>query len=285
MIDAHTGVQSRESESPPAAATTSVAATGSWRESPAILGILGSLGALATWDAASRLGIVPTTYVPPATTVIRNLAHEATTGPFWTSVGATLEQWLIGFGLSVLIAVPIGLLFGTVDLLWIALRPLVEFLRPVPGMALIPLTVLIWGLSVRSVVFLTVFGCIWSLIVASMYGARGVDGGARDTARSFQLSARQRARWVTLPSSLPYIATGLRVTSATALMIVVGSELVVGVDGIGSDIAMAQTAGDFVGMYSLILAAGIIGIVVHIVFSRLERHYLHWHPSQRTAEL
>ena len=284
MIDTYAGAQSRESDSPPAAATQSVAARGSWRESPVVLGILGSLGALASWEAASRLGIVPQEYVPPATTVIRNLAHEATTGPFWTSVGATLEQWLIGFGLSVLIAVPIGLLFGTVDLIWVAFRPLVEFMRPVPGMALIPLTVLIWGLSVRSVVFLTVLGCIWSLIVASMYGARSIDGGARDTARSFQLTARQRARWVILPSSLPYISTGLRVASATALMIVVGAELVIGVEGIGSDIAMAQTAGDFVGMYSLILAAGIIGIAVQIVFARIERHYLQWHPSQRTAE-
>ena len=284
MIDTYAGAQSRESDSPPAAATQSVAARGSWRESPVVLGILGSLGALASWEAASRLGIVPQEYVPPATTVIRNLAHEATTGPFWTSVGATLEQWLIGFGLSVLIAVPIGLLFGTVDLIWVAFRPLVEFMRPVPGMALIPLNVLIWGLSVRSVVFLTVLGCIWSLIVASMYGARSIDGGARDTARSFQLTARQRARWVILPSSLPYISTGLRVASATALMIVVGAELVVGVEGIGSDIAMAQTAGDFVGMYSLILAAGIIGIAVQIVFARIERHYLQWHPSQRTAE-
>lgn len=284
MIDTYAGAQSRESDSPPPAATKPVAARGSWRESPVVLGILGSLGALASWEAASRLGIVPQEYVPPATTVLRNLAHEATTGPFWTSVGATLEQWLIGFGLSVLIAVPIGLLFGTVDLIWVAFRPLVEFLRPVPGMALIPLTVLIWGLSARSVVFLTVLGCIWSLIVASMYGARSIDGGARDTARSFQLTARQRARWVILPSSLPYISTGLRVASATALMIVVGAELVVGVEGIGSDIAMAQTAGDFVGMYSLILAAGIIGIAVQIVFARIERHYLQWHPSQRTAE-
>ncbi|MEV4129905.1 ABC transporter permease subunit [Nocardia sp. NPDC049707] len=213
--------------------------------------------------------------------MITHLAHQATTAAFWTSVGMTLEQWLIGFGLSVLIAVPIGLIFGTVDPLWVAFRPTVEFLRPVPGMALIPLTVLIWGLSIRSVVFLTIFGCVWSLILASMYGAHGVDGGAKETARSFKLTPPQQFRWVTFPSALPYIATGLRIASSTALMIVVSAEVVVGVDGIGHDIAMAQTAGDYVGMYCLILTAGAIGTVVHIVFSRLERRCLHWHPSQR----
>jgi ABC-type nitrate/sulfonate/bicarbonate transport system permease component len=265
-----------------------------WRNAPSrtltdgslgafVLGTLGVAITLALWEVASRLGVVASTDVPPASDVLVELARLVPERAFWDAVGATMSQWAIGMVLSAGIAIPLGLLMGSVEAVWRAFRPLVEFLRPVPGMALVPLTVLLWGISGTSVLALIVFGCIWSLIVLSMYGAHDVDVGARDTARAFGLTAGQRAVWLVLPSALPYIATGLRVTSATALIIAVGGELVIAVTGLGHDIALAQTAGAVTTMYALILASGVLGIAIHLAFTRLERHFLRWHQSQRRA--
>jgi ABC-type nitrate/sulfonate/bicarbonate transport system permease component len=254
-----------------------------WTLSSPFLGSAGVAASLIVWEFASRASLVPTDYVPPASEVLRELGQRALVPEFWASVGATMQQWALGMVLTILIAIPVGLLMGSVELVWRSFRPIVEFMRPVPGMALIPLTILIWGLSATSVIFLTVFGCAWSLIVSTMYGVHSVDAGARDTARSYGLTTMDRVRWLVLPSALPHIATGLRIASATALMIVIGAELVIGVEGVGSDIAMAQTAGNYLMMYSLILASGGLGIAIHLLFSRLERHYLRWHPSQQAG--
>jgi len=245
------------------------------------LGALGVLLALAAWELAAWTGLLPANQVPPAGAVLAELARQLDEPAFWHAIGATMSQWAVGMGLTIAIAVPLGLLMGAVEACWRALRPIVEFFRPVPGVALIPLAILIWGLSATSVVFLIVFGSGWNLIVQSMYGAHDVDQGARDTARAFRLTRMQRARWVVLPSALPYVATGLRIAAATALIIAVSGELVIGVSGLGHGIAIAQTAGQTDAMYALILASGALGIAVHVLFSRIERHVLRWHESQR----
>lgn len=250
---------------------------------PLLLGITGVLISLLAWELVSRTGVVSPQDFPPASAVISELAVQLLHAAFWTAIWSTLAQWAMGMALTMAVAIPLGLLMGSVEAIWRSFRPVVEFLRPVPGMALVPLAVLLWGLSTTSVVSLIVFGCVWSLIVFCMYGAQDVDAGARDMARSFGLSTAARARWVTLPGALPYIATGMRVTSATALMIAVGAELVIGASGIGHDIALAQTAGQVERMYALILASGGLGIAIHLLFSRMERHFLRWHQSQRSG--
>lgn len=253
------------------------------REAPIVLGTTGFLIAVGLWELVTRTSLVPPHQVPPATEIIGQFGRDSTGIALWSSVGDTLTQWAIGLGLTIVIAVPSGLLMGSSEAVWRAFRPIVEFFRSVPGSTLIPLAILLWGLSLKSVVFLIVFGSVWPLIIQAMYGARDVEEGSRNTALAFRLGRLERARYVVLPSALPYIATGLRITSAVALIITVSAEILIGVPGLGHDIALAQTAGQVGHMYALILASGIIGIAIHIAFSRLERHFLRWHQSQRTA--
>jgi ABC-type nitrate/sulfonate/bicarbonate transport system permease component len=185
--------------------------------------------------------------------------------------------------LTMVIAIPVGLVLGSSEYVWRAFRPVIEFFRTVPGNVLIPLAILIWGLSIHSAVFLIAFGCSWSLIIQTMYGARDVQSGARETARAFQLNLTERIRYVVVPSALPHIATGLRIASATALIIAISAEILIGVEGLGRDIALARGAGDVAQMYGLILASGLLGIAIHLVFSATERRLLRWHESQRVA--
>jgi len=114
-----------------------------------------------------------------------------------------------------------------------------------------------------------------------MYGVQDVDPVATDTARSFGFSRFRQLVYVTLPSAVPYIATGLRISSAVALILSVTAELVIGSAGLGREINVARAGGNVELMYALIIMAGLLGWLLNLGFVWIERRVLHWHPSQR----
>jgi ABC-type nitrate/sulfonate/bicarbonate transport system permease component len=170
---------------------------------------------------------------------------------------------------------------GSSRLLYRASRGVIEFLRPIPSVALIPLAILIYGTGLKSKVFLASFASFWQLLVATLYGVQDVDPVATDTARSFGMSRFQRLFRVTLPSAIPYIATGVRIASAVSLILTVTAELIIGAAGLGRSINLARSGGNVELMYALILATGILGLLLNAILVRVERRVLHWHPSHR----
>jgi ABC-type nitrate/sulfonate/bicarbonate transport system permease component len=198
-------------------------------------------------------------------------------------VGDTLEGWALGLGIAAALAIPLGVVIGSSRLLYRSVRGVIEFLRPVPSVALIPLAILIYGSGLKSSVFLAAFASFWQLIVQVLYGVQDVDPVATDTARSFGFSGPQRLLRVTLPSSLPYIATGLRLASVVSLILTVTAELIIGSPGLGKSIDLARSGGDVRLMYALIFATGILGVILNQGFLQCERRVLHWHPSQRSS--
>ena len=193
----------------------------------------------------------------------------------------TLQGWAIGLALAALIAIPSGIVIGSSRLLYHALRAVIEFLRPIPSVALIPLAVLIYGSGLESKVFLATFAATWPLLMQTLYGVQDVDPVATDTARSFGFGRARRLLWVTLPSAIPYIATGIRISAAVALILCVTAELVIGASGLGREINLARQGGAVDLMYALIIATGVLGWAMNAVFTRGERRVLHWHPSAR----
>ena len=236
---------------------------------------------LALWEAVVRAGLIPETSIPPATSAIGELASQVTQAAMWKAVGNTLEGWVIGLGLAVLLGVPAGILIGSSRWAYRALRVPIEFLRPIPSVALIPLAVLVYGTGLQSKVFLATFASFWPLLIQTIYGVQDVDPVATDTARAFQLGRFERLWRITVPSAVPYIATGIRIASAVALILCVTAELVIGSAGLGRSISVAQSGGAIDVMYALIIATGMLGWLLNIVATRGERRVLHWHPSQR----
>ncbi|HEX7298674.1 MAG TPA: ABC transporter permease [Solirubrobacteraceae bacterium] len=239
---------------------------------------------LAVFELLSRGGVIHRRYFPAISDTLATLWHELFTGELWNAVGHTLEGWALGLGIAIALAVPLGILIGSGRLLYRATRAIIEFLRPIPSVALIPLAVLVYGSGLESKVFLAAFASFWPLLVQTVYGVQDVDPVATDTARSFGFSRAQRLLRVTLPSAVPYIATGVRISSSVALILAVTAELVIGAAGLGREINLARSGGDVRLMYALIVATGLLGWVLSALFTRLERRVLHWHPSQRTAE-
>src|ERR671910_930593 len=172
---------------------------------------------------------------------------------------------------------------GGVPLPPVSFRVPIEFLRPIPSAVLIPLLFLTLGTNIKSELFLAAFGAFWPLLVQTMYGVRDVDPVATDTARSFGVGRLERLVRIKLPSSLPYVATGLRISSTVALILAFTAELFMGTPGLGQAMNFAQSYALNDQLYALALATGFLGLAIHVAMTWLERRALRWHPSQREA--
>jgi ABC-type nitrate/sulfonate/bicarbonate transport system permease component len=265
-------------------ATPAVAVTRERRALPVvepIIFVLSIASALLLWELISRTGAISQKDLPAMSTCFRELWSMMQTSHFWWSFADTVRGWALGLGIATALAVPIGIVLGSNELAATAFRVPIEFLRPIPSAALIPLLFLTLGTNLKSEVFLATFGAFWPLLVQTMYGVRDVDPVAIETARSFGVGPLERLVRITLPSSVPYIATGLRISSTVSLILAFTAELFMGTNGLGQDVNFAQSYGLEVQLYALALATGFLGVAIHVLFTTLERRALRWHPSQR----
>jgi ABC-type nitrate/sulfonate/bicarbonate transport system permease component len=239
------------------------------------------LCALALWQLVVGVGLINEEHVPPMTDTVEELIQLLGDGEFWRAVGSTLQGWALGLGIAAALAIPLGILIGSSPVVYRSVRFVVEFLRPIPSVALVPLAVLIYGVGLESKVFLATFASFWPLFVQTLYGVQDVDPVATDTARSFGLGRFERLWRIKLPSAVPYIATGLRISSAVALILAVTAELVIGSPGLGRSINVARQGGAIELMYALIITTGLLGYLLNLLTTQAERRVLHWHPSHR----
>jgi ABC-type nitrate/sulfonate/bicarbonate transport system permease component len=252
------------------------------RELPsAVLGLVGLLLFALVLEVLPRTGIVSEDYFPPFSRMVSALVDEAGTGAFWSAVGETVTGWGIGLGIALVAGIVVGMVLGSVDVLRRVTASTVEFLRPVPSVALIPLAVLVFGLGLQSTLLLVVYAAFWQVLIQVIYGVQDVDPVARDTARSYQLGRWARVRYLVWPTALPYVMTGVRLAAAVALILAVTAELIIGSPGLGHEIAVAQSSGAVPLVYALVIVCGLLGVIVNLGARALERATLSWHSSLR----
>jgi ABC-type nitrate/sulfonate/bicarbonate transport system permease component len=246
-----------------------------------LLGLLGVVAFLAVWELLPRLGLAPEKYLPPATEVLAALVRDFGLTDFWKAVGETMTAWAVGLTVAVVLATVLGLVIGMSAFLRRATYSTVEFLRPIPSVALIPLAVLLFGVKIESTLMLVIYACFWQVLIQVLYGVADVDNVAMNTARSYGFSTAQRVRDVVFPTMLPYLMTGVRLAASVALILAITAELVIGSPGLGHEISLAQSGGAISGMYALILATGLLGVLINLATRKVEKRVLSWHPSIR----
>jgi len=247
----------------------------------AVLGTLGVAGFALTWELVAWAEVVNPAYLPRFSTTAARLVTELGEPRFWSALGDTVVTWALGLGIAVVAAVVAGAVIGLVPFLRRATHSTVEFLRPIPSVAIIPLAVLVAGLSREAALVIVVYAPFWQVFIQVLYGVGDVDTVADDTARSFGLGRLQRLRHVVLPTALPYVITGFRLAASIALVLTITAELVIGNPGIGRQIDVYRSAPDAPGLYALVLVTGLLGLLVNLVTRLVERRVLHWHPSVR----
>lgn len=246
-----------------------------------LFGLAGAAGLLLLVELLPRLGLVSDRYLPPTSRIVGALADEAATGVFWRAVGDTLLGWSLGLLIAVVAGVLAGVVIGSVPALRAATASTVEFLRPIPSVALIPVAVLLYGTGLGSTLLLVVYASFWQVLVQVLYGVADVDPVADETARSFRFSAWARVRHVLWPTALPYVFTGVRLAASVALVLAITAELVIGAPGLGQQIAVAQTSNAVPTMYALIAVTGALGVAINLAARAAERRSLAWHQSVR----
>jgi len=247
-----------------------------------LLPLATTVGILVVAELVLRSGVLGSEF-PAVSSVVAALITEVSNAAFWDRLYQTVQSWLIGFSLAAIIALPLGLLLASTRFLFRSTRLIIDFLRPIPPLAILPLAVLLLGSGTSMKVWLVAFSAVWPMLFQTIYGAHDVDGVARDTARSYGLGRAQIYRHVVIPGALPYIATGVRLAATIALVVTIATELIVGSAGLGYRINQVRYGGDMTTMYALILVAGLLGWLSTAASRALEKRLLFWHPSQRQA--
>jgi ABC-type nitrate/sulfonate/bicarbonate transport system permease component len=216
--------------------------------------------ALGLWQGLSAAGVIRADEFPSMTQTAAALWDQATSSSLWTAVGQTLEGWALGLVIGVAAALLIGTLIGMNGFAYRSVIGVIEFFKAIP--------------------------VFWPLVIQVCYGVRSLDPVAADTTTVLQVRGLRKFLTVTLPSAGPFIATGLRVAVAVALIVDIIAELIGGGSGVGARILVAENAGPsaYPVMYAYIVVAGILGVVLAGGFTVAERHVLHWHESQRSAK-
>jgi NitT/TauT family transport system permease protein len=247
-----------------------------------IRGGLGIMIFILLAEVLGAIGVISRTALPPISAVLSQAVALAGNTQFLTDLSATLGAWALGLAITVAVGVPVGLVLGGVPVVRSTTRAIVEFLRPVPPVALIPLVALVLGPGLRMNITLIVFGSIWPVLFNTIYGLDDVDPLAKDALRAFGFGRLAVIRHVSLPAAVPFIATGIRVASSVAIIVSIATGIVTGrIDGngIGAFISDANGAGNVTLVLGAAVWAGIIGLALNGLLLWAERRLLPWHRA------
>ena len=232
---------------------------------------------LVGWELLARSGILATVAFPAFSRVFQALWALVASGEITKLLLPSLERLFIGYLIALALGVIFGVLMGYFRAAYALLEPITEVLRPIPSPAYVPIAILFLGLGNEMKIFTIAFSCFFPILLNTYDGVRSVDPIQINTARTFGKSAAVTLRKVILPAALPQIFTGMRISLAIALIMVVISEMVASVDGIGYFILNAQRSFRVPDMYAGVITLGLLGYALNAIFVRIERRVLRWH--------
>lgn len=233
-------------------------------------------------EASVRLFDLQDSVAAPTDTV-RALADELSSGALSGELRTTVVTYAQGFAIAIALGVGLGVVIGSSRTLVDATSVVLEFLRPIPAVALIPLGFVIFGIGVPTERFVIVYAATWPILVQSLYGVRGSDRMLHDVARTSGLGRFGRLVRVTLPAALPSIATGIKISASIALVVGITVEWMVGADGIGAYMRQRQSAFELPELYAAVLLAALLGYAINVVLRAAERRAVFWVGEKRVA--
>jgi ABC-type nitrate/sulfonate/bicarbonate transport system permease component len=232
-------------------------------------------------------------FFPPPSAIVARMYHLWFSGPashvFLTAdatgnVLPSIWRTLAGLAIATVIGVPLGVAIGRSRAMSDYLEPLLQFGRALPVVTLAPVFLALFRIGNQMEIATIAFGTIWPILLNTIDGASSVDPVQLETARAFRLSARERLTRLIIPSALPKIFTGFRLSLSLALILMVFSELVGSSNGIGYEMLNAQNSFDLTELWCTIVLLGILGYLLNAILNGVQRSALAWHRGARGAE-
>jgi ABC-type nitrate/sulfonate/bicarbonate transport system permease component len=219
------------------------------------------------------------------TNVLAAFWQNLTDGTYLSVIGSSLRRLFIGYFIAVVLAVGIGLAMGVWRSFFLLAEPLVEFLRPIPSPAYLPMAILFLGIDDEMKVFMVTFAAFFPILLNTVSGVRSVDPVLLETGKTFGYGRWDIVFKVLLPASASFILTGMRISLAIALIVTVIAEMVAGNSGIGFYVLNAQRSFLVPEMYAGVVALAIVGFALNKVFVFVEHMLLHWQKGGQDVVL
>jgi NitT/TauT family transport system permease protein len=234
---------------------------------------------LATWELLPRLHLVEPAFLPPLSEVLGTGWQLVLSGELWSHVQASLSRSLLGFALSILSGVPLGLLMGRYKGFERSVSPLLEALRNTASLALLPVFILLLGIGEASKISLIIYACSWPILLNTLSGVRNVDPLLIKFGRAMGLTPVQLFRKVILPAAVPTIFVGIRLAGATSLVVLVAAEMIGAKAGLGYLIIYSQYNFQIPHMYLGIITITTLGLLFNELLQQVEARFTAWKPA------
>ena len=239
---------------------------------------------LLIWELGSRNNPALQPYLPPVSRILSSLSELIVSGRIVGHLMITLSRFLQGYLLAVSMAVILGTVLGYFRLVHSLFEALIEFLRPMPSVAIIPVAILLLGISDAMIVAVTVYASLWPVLINTIDGVRYIERTLIDTGRTFGLNRRRILWLVVLPAAAPYIVTGLRISLSIALILVTTAEMIAGSKGLGFFILDEERSMNSGNMYAGVILVSILGYLLNRLFVLGEGWAMNWRRGMLARE-
>jgi len=250
---------------------------GGFRHRPIRALSIGTLLALLfIWETGSRTGFISNLVLPAPSEVGTAFYDLWKSGNLWDHLSASLARLGAGWVLGTSLGIATGFAIGLFSVMRASLAPLVAAIFPIPKIALLPLFIIWFGIGEGSKVGLILFGTFFPTVIATYGGIDNVDRTLIRMGQSFGLNRWEIARKILFPGALPAILSGMRITAAIGIILIVAAELIAAEKGIGAFIQMAGSLFATDQLVAGVLVLSVLGLTVNALIGLAEKHLLRW---------
>jgi ABC-type nitrate/sulfonate/bicarbonate transport system permease component len=234
---------------------------------------------IVLWQAAVATGLANRLFVAAPVNAFGVMVERAETGSLWAAIGATAQRLGAGWIVAVVVAVLLGAAIGNWKTAHEFLSPTLEFFRPLPASAVIPVAILFFGLTATMSTFVIAFGSLWPVLLAAIHGYANVPRELREVAASLEMSRLRYIVTIATPSASVDIMAGLRISLALALILTVVTEMQASLPGLGYEIFMAQRTFRTAELYAGLMTLGLFGYLINQGLLLAERRLMRWRAA------
>jgi len=239
-----------------------------------------ALVVLLLWQAAAQARWINPIFFPSPGRIIDVLWRQISSGAIWEPLAATCMRMLVGWTGALVVGISLGAAISSSRAVSEYLGSSLEFLRTLPASAVLPFFVAFLGLTPHMIMAVIVFGAIWPVLLSSLHGFRSVEPRLREVGSCFGLSRWEQLVKIKIPSAVPDILAGARVSLAFALILAIVAEMLSSQQGLGYSILLASRSFKSADLYAGIVVLGAVGLACAMALAGLENRLLRWRPSK-----
>jgi ABC-type nitrate/sulfonate/bicarbonate transport system permease component len=236
-------------------------------------------GLVVLWQVIANLRLVSPVFLPGPDRAWASLVRGFAGGELWGKTIGTLEHMAYGWLAASILGIALGAMIGSSAPMRRYVAPSLEFLRPLPASAIIPVAIAMFGLTQRMALFVIGFGAIWPMLLATVHGFAAVEPRLYEVARSLHMSRLAIIFKIALPSASPDILSGMRLSLTVALILSVVCEILGGLDGLGHWVLLSARSFRSADLFAGVILLAVIGYLTAMAMSAAEQRLLKWRAS------